>query len=213
MRDDFAGSKLNARWRRYVSAKANGGVWAAKQVRVRRGELQILGQGKNPTGSGNRSGGVCWCGPGSSQLYGTWQVRAKFDAGPGYGQDIGLWPQSEDGAADGHFSLAISDPARKRSTWHAMIAPGGKTSSANTPGDFTAWHVFGVEWRATFVRMWIDGKSVFDSRKNAPDLAIPRTPMYLHLQQEIGPKGNIPAPTSKTPSTVTMHVDWVKYAP
>jgi hypothetical protein len=60
--------------------------------------------------------------------------------------------------------------------------------------------------------MWIDRKVVFDSRTDAPDLAIPRTPMYLHLQQEIGPKGNIPAPTSKTPSTVAMHVDWVQYA-
>jgi hypothetical protein len=212
VRDDFAGSTLAGRWSPYQSSKDNGGVWLPSQVRVRGGELQIVGRGTDPTGKGNRSGGLCWCGAGGDQLYGVWQIRAKFDAGAGYGQGIGLWPASDDGAAEGSITLAISDSAAKDSSWHALVAPGGKSKGSSSPGNFAAWHVYAVEWRATFVRISIDGKTVFDSRQNAPGLAIPHTPQHLFMQQEIGPSGNVSAPNADTPGTVIMHVDWVTYA-
>jgi hypothetical protein len=211
VRDDFTGTKLAGLWSPYRSTKANGGVWLPGQVRVRNGELQILGQGTDPTGNGNRSGGLCLCDPGGIRLYGAWQVRARFDAGAGYAQTIGLWPQSNDGNQDGHISLAMSTTADKRSSWHAVIAPGGTSVGNSTAGNFAAWHVYAVEWRATFVRISIDGKTVLDSRK-APGLAVPHTPQFLYLQQEIGPDGDIPAANTHTPKTVVMHVDWVRYA-
>jgi len=191
LRDDFTGTALAAgRWGLYDSTDSNGGIKSPQQVRVSGGELQILGQGRNATGKGNRSGGLCWCGTGGDHVFGVWQVRAKFDAGPGYGQDIGLWPQSGDAAAEGHLSIAESDQAAKGSSWHAVIAPGGGSKGAGTPGNFAAWHVYTMEWRATFVRFAIDGTTVFDTRTDAPGLAIPHTAEHLIL-----------------------HVDWASYAP
>lgn len=59
--------------------------------------------------------------------------------------------------------------------------------------------------------MLLDGALVFDSRKDAPGLVIPHTPMCLFFQQDVGPTSSIPAPDASTPDQVIMHVDWVRY--
>ena len=80
-------------------------------------------------------------------------------------------------------------------------------------GDFTAWHVYRVEWRATFVRMYLDGTIIFDSSTSTTPLTIPSTPMHLTIQEDKGPGGSIPSPNAQTPVPVILHVDWVSYDP
>src|SRR5205807_9595382 len=113
--DEFGGTAPDtAKWGVYHSTSPIGGVWAVSQVRVADGELQIVGTGRNPTGHGNLSGGLCWCGAGGNRLYGIGKVRAKFDAGAGYGTTIGLWPQSDQGGADGAITVAGVPAADRR---------------------------------------------------------------------------------------------------
>jgi hypothetical protein len=212
-RDDFRGARPDGRWVLYNRTLVSGGEWSSGQVRTLDGELQILGQGSDPTGAGNRSGGLCWCGPGGDQLYGVWQVKVRIDPGRGYGQTIGLWPASEDGAADGVITIMNVISGERDSSWQALRPPGGVSTGVGTDGDFTRWHVFTAEWRRDFVTIAVDGTTVFDSRTDAVGLAVPHTPMHLYLQQDIGPTEFLPAPDERTPERVAMYVDWVSYSP
>jgi beta-glucanase (GH16 family) len=208
--DDFTGPALDtSRWSTYDSTSPNGSTWSSRMVTVVGGELRIAGVGRNPTGAGNASGGLCWCGPDGDRLYGKWQVRARFDAGAGYGPVIGLWPKSGKGdeAAIG-FGECL--PADRRSMHGYLVGTGTPRFFERTlAGDFTAWHTYTVEWRAKYVKISVDGKLVLNSATQ-PGVLPPATPMHLYLQQIAGPGDGVGAPDAHTPASVTVHVDWVR---
>jgi hypothetical protein len=209
--EEFTGTATDAKWGIYRSTAANGSVFAASQVRVAGGELMVVGAGKNSTGKGNLSGGLCWCAATGNQTFGIWQVRARFDAGAGYGPTIGLWPQSEK-STDGWINLARL-PGADRTTAHLDVVwnASGQRSYGRTVNDnFTGWHVYTIEWRATFVKMYVDDRLVYDSTASASPVVIPKVPMHLYIQQIPGPNGDVPAPTANTPNEVITRVDWVR---
>ncbi len=214
-RDDFSGATVDtAIWGVYHSTGKNGSLWTTDAVRVVNGELQIVGTGRNPTGQGNVSGGLCWCGKGGNQLYGKWQVRAKFDAGTGYAPVIGLWPQS-DHQTDGSMVFAGPKEADRHTmhgnvTWNAghLVNYATKVS-----GDFTAWHTYTVEWRATFVKMYVDDKLYLDSTASPTPVILPKLPMHLIIQQTVGPGDGVPPADASTPDQVVTHLDWARMSP
>jgi hypothetical protein len=209
--DDFMGTAPDARWGLYDSISPIGASWSPSMIRVGDGALRIVGVGTNPTGMGNRSGGLCWCGGGGNRLYGRWEVRARFDAGSGYGQTVGLWPQSDDNA-DGSITFAESREADKRTLHTYVVWSDGHLRSNETvsKGDYTTWHVYSVEWRATFVRITVDGTVVYDTATTTQKVVIPHLPMHLYLQQAVGPHDGVPAANASTPAEVDMTIDWVK---
>jgi beta-glucanase (GH16 family) len=79
-------------------------------------------------------------------------------------------------------------------------------------GDFTQWHTFALEWQPSHVTLYIDGEEIVTW--DDPD-AIPRDPMHLAIQNDVGPHdGFIPARDETTPDEVSLEVDWVRiYAP
>jgi len=207
--DQFAGTTLdNAKWDVYESTDANGGRWTSSAVRVSGGELQIVGTGKNPSGAGNTSGGLCWCGSGGSRTFGIWRVRARFDAGAGYGQAIGLWPVTET-STEQYITFANSSLPDKQKLDGSVSWKGGGSEGVVT-GDFTGWHTFAVEWRSTFVKLTVDDKVFYDSTGKS-GVVIPQKPMQLFIQQAIGPSSGVTAANSSTPGQVILHVDWVTY--
>jgi beta-glucanase (GH16 family) len=212
-RDDFTAATLDkTRWAVYGT---NGqGSYEANMVRVSGGELQVLGVGSNPTAAANHSGGLCWCVDGNHR-YGSWQVRARFDAGSGYRQVFELWPQSESATADGSINFASDGDAAKKVLGLVLQPPagGGTAVHASRNGDFTAWHVYRVDWRATYVRMYVDDALAYDSTTSTTPLTIPHTPMHLVIQQDKGPGNGVPAANAQTPAQVVMHVDWVRFDP
>jgi len=210
--DDFTGTAPDtARWNLYESTSPNGSSWSPSMVRVNDGELQIVGTGRNPTGQGNVSGGLCWCGTGGNRTYGKWQVRAKFDAGAGYGQIIGLWPQS-DKASDGWITFAgVPEADKRRVRGYVVWTKGTRITNERTlSGDFTGWHTYTVEWRETYVKMHVDDQLLYDSTTSGTSVVLPRVPLHLYVQQVVGPKDGVPAPNAGTPDQVTMHIDWVR---
>jgi hypothetical protein len=211
-RDDFTAAALDkSRWAVYGTSGP--GAYESDMVRVSAGELQILGVGRNPTAAANKSGGLCWCVDGNHR-YGSWQVRAKFDAGSGYRQVLELWPQSDSSTTDGSINFASDGDAAKKVLGVVLQPPanGGAPVHTSRDGDFTGWHVYRVDWRATFVRMYLDDVLIYDSSTSA-GITIPHTPMHLVIQQDKGPGNGIPAANAQTPAQVVMHVDWVRYDP
>ncbi len=210
--DDFTGTVLAPKkWDVYQSTAPNGSSWSPDQVQVRDGELQIVGTGRDPTGQGNRSGGLCWCRGTGNRTHGIWEVRARFDAGAGYGQIIGLWPKS-DRPTDGWITFADAKEPDKHTVRGHVSWSGAKPASDERalPGDFTAWHTYQMEWRETFVRMSVDGTPLYDSTTSTAGVVLPRLPLHLYFQQMVGPGEGVPAPNAGTPDRVVMHIDWVR---
>ncbi|HEX3782856.1 MAG TPA: glycoside hydrolase family 16 protein [Pseudonocardiaceae bacterium] len=216
--DDFTGSTVNsADWVPYDENSSNGvSHWNPKELTVANGELCVHSHGKDPTGAANYSGALAWSLGAGNQTYGVWMVRARFDAGAGYGPAILLWPQSNDWPADGEIDLVESvQPSRDTalaSVHWGTTAPGYR-ESGTLRGDFTQWHVYAVDWEPTFVKISIDGTTVYDTRYSAVHPTIPKTPMHIVIQQEPGPYGApgwIVPPNSSTPDDVQVHVDWVR---
>jgi SARP family transcriptional regulator, regulator of embCAB operon len=211
--DNFSGTTLDTdRWGVYSATASNGGILSPSAVRVTGGQLQIIGTGTNATGKGNVAGGLCWCGTGGDRLYGIWQVRARFDAGAGYGAIIGLWPNSDDASTTGYIS-AVNMPGAARTSLYGQVVWSGGADSGDVTGDFTAWHTYTIEWRATFVRLSLDGKVYYDSTKSTAKPVIPHVPLHLYTQVAVGPSDDVPAPNASTPAHVIMHYDWVKMLP
>jgi beta-glucanase (GH16 family) len=152
---------------------------------------------------------MCWCKAGGDQVYGTWQVRAKFDAGAGYGPIVMLWPQSGNPNTDGFVSF-VRAPKPDRTALGTMLSwPGGKAIKTLN-GNFTAWHTYTVDWRPNVVKISVDGRLLFDSSTTA-GAVVPKKPMHLVLQVLVGPVDDVPAANAGTPDRVVMHVDWVRY--
>jgi hypothetical protein len=210
--DEFTGTEPDpSRWGIYESTAPNGSMWTPAMVRVTGGELQIVGQGRNQTGKGNMSGGLCWCSPGGNQIFGIWQVRARFDVGTGYGPIIGLWPKSNS-STEGAITFANAPlPDRKKLRGYVSWTANGRQAFEHTlAGDYTSWHTFTVEWRATFVKMFVDGKMFYDTTTSPTPVVIPQVPMHLYIQQLVGPVDDVPGANTSTPDQVVAHVDWAR---
>ena len=213
--DDFTGSRVDdSKWQVY-DANATNGVsrWTSSMVTVGGGELRIAGKGSNPNGQGNVSGGLCWCTGVGNQLHGRWEVRARFEAGTGYGQAILLWPSSDRWPQDGELDFVETpNPTKNLAVGTVHWGSNNSEDDKRVNGDYTTWHTYVVEWESNYVKMYIDGKIFYDSTTSTNHPAIPNTPMHVAIQQEPGPFGDnwVPPPNSSTPATVTMHIDWVR---
>jgi endo-1,3-1,4-beta-glycanase ExoK len=216
--EEFNGTSLDlTRWNPYNSKSTNGvSTWSASQLKVANGELEIIGQGKDPTGEDNRSGALCWCKGDGNRTYGLFGIRAKLDPGKGYAPAFLLWPESNVWPRDGETD--IIETVHPQRAWdlasiHWGDPPNGDRESGKVFGDFSGWHVYWVDWRPDYVKIYVDRTLVYDSTKSKKQPVIPNKPMHMVMQQEPGPyapKVWLPAPDQSTPDKVIVHVDWVR---
>jgi beta-glucanase (GH16 family) len=199
--DEFDGTALDTHnWHPYTGETTDGvGRHDPADISVADGLMTITSHGK-------RSGGMAWA---SGQKYGRWEVRARSQAGTGYSPVMLLWPDSEDWPDDGELDfMEIPHGNRDVSNFTDHYGADNSQNAASTPGDFTQWHNFAVEWAPDHVAGFVDGKQIF--RTTDPD-QIPPGPMHLAIQQDIGPFENwVPAPDATTPAQVKFQVDWVR---
>lgn len=144
-----------------------------------------------------------------AHLYGYWEVRARVEAGVGYGPSILLWPESGNWPTDGELDLMeIPGGARTQAFTTIHYGAGNTKIGTNAIGDFTQWHTYAVDWQPGYVAFYIDNVEVL--RTTDPS-AIPSKPMWLGIQLDVGAAGHwIPAPDATTPPTVALHVDYVR---
>jgi beta-glucanase (GH16 family) len=200
--DEFDGAALNPiTWQPYAGGSAGAlGQRTAANLAVSDGTLKV-------TSRGLTSGGMGWQ-PG--QTYGRWEVRARTEAGAGYRPAILLWPDLEDWPAGGEIDFLDSPhPDRSETNFVVHHGPQNTQDGITTSGDFTGWHTYAVEWAPDHVTGFVDGQEVF--RTTDPQM-IPKGPMRLTIQQDIGPSqdGWTPAVDATTPDEVQLEVDWVR---
>jgi Beta-glucanase/Beta-glucan synthetase len=199
--DEFNGSALDTSlWSPYTGTTTDGvGRHRRENISVSDGMMTI-------TSHGAESGGMAWS---SGQQYGRWEVRARSQAGNGYGPVLLLWPDAEDWPTGGEIDF-MEIPKGDRTVTHITdhYGPDNSQNASSATGDFTQWHNFAVEWVPDHLAGFIDGKEVF--RTTDPG-QIPPRPMHLAIQQDIGPLENwVPAPDAATPPQVRFQVDWVR---
>jgi beta-glucanase (GH16 family) len=197
--DDFGPNGNPDNWDIYHGRTTGDvGRQSPNNIDVNDGILSIVGKGKV-------SGGMAWK---NGQTYGRWEIRARIEPAAGYGPVLLLWPDSGKWPEDGEIDfLEIPDAARNVNHFTVHYGNDNTQDSTDQSGDFSQWHDYAVEWEPDHITGWIDGKQVFHTTNAAE---IPRTPMHLAMQLDIGPIDNwIPAPNSSTPSSVSFQVDWV----
>jgi beta-glucanase (GH16 family) len=198
--DDFNGSSLSSAWGTYSGTGNEGvGVRSPAALSVKNGELDITDQG-------NVGGGSAFD---YSSIYGRYVIRARDDAGTGYGPAILLWPDSESWPEGGEIDIAeMPEGARDISHFTVHYGSSNCQVAQETSGDFTEWHRWTLDWMPDHISLWIDGKLQSTVTKAA---AIPHDSMHLAIQNDVGADGHwIPSRNSSTPSTVTLHVDSVQ---
>ncbi|MCW2719138.1 MAG: hypothetical protein JWR81_2960 [Pseudonocardia sp.] len=200
--DEFDGTSLNTRtWSAY-----SGGT--TENVGRNNPDNLVVGNGVLTINShGNESGGLSWY-PG--QQYGRWEVRARSQAGAGYGPVMLLWPDAEDWPEGGEIDfLEMPKPERKIANFTVHYGADNSQNGVGVPGDFTQWHNYAVEWTPDHIAGFIDGQQIFRTTEKDQ---IPPRPMHLAIQQDVGPYGDdwIPARNAQTPQSVGFQVDWVR---
>ena len=200
--DEFNGSSLDKSvWSPYTGKTTDGvGQHQEQNLSVADGLLTI-------TSHGRFSGGLSWD-PG--QMYGRWEVRARAEAGNGYGPVLLLWPDAEDWPVGGEVDfLEIPKGDRKVNNFTVHYGQDNSQNSTSQNGDFTQWHNYAVEWTPDHVAGFVDGKEIF---RTTDQSQLPPRAMHLGIQQDVGPYGTdwIPARDDTTPAAVKFQIDWVR---
>lgn len=202
MQDHFYGTKIDyAKWGVYNGG--NGGDRVAQNTIVRDGKLVL----RTTKVNGVWKGAGVSAARGNKQTYGKYLMRVRFDRGYGVRVAALLWP------ADGVWPPEVdfyeipakaADRQVNTLTNHYGTRGNHKMMHESYRGDFTKWHVVGVEWTPWALRFTMDGKVMRVMKRN-----IPQKPMWLGIQTRPGSDMGA-QPNSTTPRVVDLEVDWVK---
>jgi len=197
-RDGFTGTELDPSWGVYDSPGHNGhGVRSPDQVSVGDGIMRITG---TPDGT---TAGMSWRHP---QMYGRWEIRARFPAGCGcYHPVLILWPHSGDWPAGGEIDYAeVFEADRQKLNFFLHYSADDKQITSSLPVDTTQWHNYAVEWTADHITGYVDGEPFFHTGRSDVQ---PPGPMEQTIQLDW-------FPDQDAGTGATLEVDWAAmYAP
>jgi beta-glucanase (GH16 family) len=206
----FDGSRLNRSiWGAYSGQPGGdpGGWWHSSHVVVRGGLLRLETYRDARHGGRWVSGGVSSA-SGLEQRYGKYLVRFRMDDGFGVAGILLLWPQHGGWPPEIDFAETGGDSSG-RPTLSATLHYGrsNHTIQRTVRGDFTTWHVLGVEWTPGRLGYTLDGRRWATVRS----AHVPAQNMEMDMQTQAGTCGDrwAPCPNSTTPARVVMEVDWV----
>jgi len=203
--DDFAGTRLSGRWAAYDGRPSGdpAGWFDADRVVVAGGLLTIRAA-YDQTRRRWVTGGVT-AAHSLKQTYGKYEVRFRANKGRGIAYALLLWPI--DGRWPPEIDFARDNGAERNRLYATLHAIGGAQLEHSTDGDFTQWHVAGVEWTPGKLAYTMDGKVWATTR----DERVPDRPMALALQSQAWYCGHTwqHCPDSTTPPRVDLQIDWV----
>ncbi len=146
----------------------------------------------------------------NGQLYGRFEVRAKFDLGQGFSAALLLWPTDDAGGAEVDL-IEIRSADRKLSSL-SVHGAGGGYETAEMRHDASQWHTYAVDWLPDRLVFYVDGQEIYRTASN-----VPKEPMsfgvlgYVNGQADQWQGG---PPDASSPGFHSIHVDWVRaYTP
>lgn len=154
--------------------------YTPSQDTVSGGAMRILAQ-KEPTEGTTSSdrpesyeyrSGLVTTFPGYSFQYGYIEVDAQMPSAPGLWAALWLAAKNESWPPEIDIVEHWDDDAKFFQYYHPANAP-RENSSVNL-GSATGWHKFGLDWTASRITWYIDGRPVFSTGRNVPQL-----PMYF----------------------------------
>jgi beta-glucanase (GH16 family) len=207
--DNFKHGLNPSRWGRYSGQPGGdpGGWWAPSHVVVSNGVLNLETY-RDPRFSDRWVSGGVSSALALSQTYGKYEVRMRVDPGKGISVVALLWPSGPHWPPEIDFAENGGE-TNARNYMTATLHYGADNSQVQHTvyGDFTQWHVLGVEWTPGTLVYTIDGRRWAVVKSTA----VPAQRMELDLQTQAGTCGDpsAPCPDFSTPSHVTAQVSWV----
>ncbi len=131
-----------------------------------------------------------------------------MDPGKGVAVVALLWPSRGDWPPEIDFAESGGETsARDHVT--ATLHYGADNSQVQSTlwGNFSHWHVLGVQWTPGLLVYTVDGRGWAELRSHA----VPSEPMELDIQTQTGTCGDpyAPCPDSTTPGRVNAQINWV----
>ena len=102
----------------------------------------------------------------NGQLYGRFEVRAKFDPGQGISGAILLWPTDDQPGTEVDL---IETRGADKSTNNISVHGGGAFDSTELRFDATQWHTYAVDWLPGQLVFYLDGQEVHRTTNSVPD--------------------------------------------
>lgn len=144
------------------------------------------------------------------QTYGKYLVRFRATKGYGVSNILLLWPVADHWPPEIDFAEDGGTSSTGRPAVSASFHYGEDNDQIqrDLTGDFTKWHVLGVEWTPGRLVYTIDGKTW----GTVLSPFVPDEPMELAIQAQAGTCGDewAPCPNETTPALVDLQVDWVQ---
>jgi beta-glucanase (GH16 family) len=148
----------------------------------------------------------------NGQLYGRYEVRAKFDPGQGFSGALLLWPTDNEGGAEvDMIEPRFADKSVNNISVHGKAEP-GKFDSWEFRFDATQWHTYTVDWLPGELVFYLDGQEIHRTANRVPD-----EPMSFGVLGYVNAPGDDwhgGPPNASSPGFNSIHVDWVRvYTP
>jgi beta-glucanase (GH16 family) len=201
-RDDFSGNGLNYDiWKAQYSGQYGNGMFRCDpaQLEVGDGKLTIATENE---GDGWVSGGLATIPEG--QTYGSYEFRARVDAGQGTASAILLWP-SNNQWTDEVDIIETNRPGRES---FAFTNHGNPNVTQDIGVDVSQWHDYRLDWTPGSLKLYVDGveKGHIDVDVPAQDMSFGMQGMVMAAHEHWFGGG----PDGSTPRRVETEVDWVK---
>ncbi len=142
-----------------------------------------------------------------AQKYGIFRAALQWDNGyqlwPSFWLYDPKWSAAEIDAVENH-----PNPDNPNN-WGFNMHPGTYGKNLLAPSNHTTtWHVYEVEWRATFVAVRIDGVEKARFTSGAPSV-----PLFAAFDMKLGTPWLNECPNSTTPTMAELRVAWLQVAP
>lgn len=197
--DNFNAEEVNTTdWIMYYSpGHAGNGLRRPEAFSIVNGLLEVTAQMKDGV---LVSGGMAHR---ENYAYGKFEfrIRTEADSSEAVSGVVLTWPKSERWPIDGENDIYETGTSKNRNPFHTFIHYGADNSQYHFAhrADAAEWHIMTMEWSKDAIRIYRDGKLVYELTDTE---AIPKVPHHLCIQLDAFKKAMT--------GTVKMYVDWVK---
>ncbi len=149
----------------------------------------------------------------NGQLYGRFEIRAKYDEGQGTSGALLLWPTDDEGGAEVDINeTRAADRTLNNITVHGKGPFFSNVESREFRYDASEWHTYTVDWLPGELVFYLDGQELYRTNERVPDEMMSFGVLgYVNAWEDWWQGG---PPDATSPASSGIHLDWVRiYTP